>query len=897
MTLPGYPFQGGRFWLPPGGAVPAGSTGHPLVDGVTPLAEGGGVVLTGRLSVQEQPWLADHAVAGTVLLPGTAFVELAVRAGDEVGCERVEELTLHAPLVLPDQGATAIQVTVGGPDEHDRRPLAVHSRPHDPTDEPWKRHATGTLTTETLTAGAHTTGTPTTGTLTTETLTAGAHAAGTSTAGTLAAGRSEQPVFGAWPPAGAEALDLVALDERIAAAGYRYGPAFHGLRAAWRRGEEIFAEVALPEDEDTAGFGLHPALLDTALRPLGAGGPLPDLDGVPRLPFAWQGVSLHRTGATALRVHLRRAGTDAVGVVVADDAGDPVATVDSLMLRPVAEGQLRQARKAGDSLYRVEWAPVGTAGETPARIHRVEPGDVRAALAGALAAVRTRLEDADEAGAPLVIVTTGAVAVRPGERAPDLATAAVRGLVRSAQSEHPGRFVLLDTDDPAEIAVVAEEPELAVRERQAYVPRLVRAAAGPAPRPDIGGTVLITGGTGTLGGVVARHLVAAHGVRRLVLASRTGTADTAELTALGADVRTVACDAADRDALCGLLAEIPDLSAVVHAAGVLDDGVVTALTPERLDAVLRPKLDAALNLEELTRDRDLSAFVLFSSAAALLGAAGQGNYAAANAAVDALAARMRAEGRPAVSLAWGFWELRSGLTGHLGDTDLHRMAGLGLGPLTTEEGLALFDAALGGEDPVLVTARLDTAALRAAERVPTLLRGLVRRPVRRTADGTVDLPARLAGLPDEDRQPFVVDLVREQAAAVLGHASARSLAPGRAFSDLGFDSLTAVELRNRLSAATGLRLPATLVFDHPTPLALAAHLLAGLCPEAPETTVLTELDRLLGTVEDDTVKEAVGARLRAVLSSWQRPAEGAEEELESASDDELFDLIQREFGK
>ena len=291
--------------------------------------------------------------------------------------------------------------------------------------------------------------------------------------------------------------------------------------------------------------------------------------------------------------------------------------------------------------------------------------------------------------------------------------------------------------------------------------------------------------------------------------------------------------------------------------------------------------------------------MLFSSAAALLGAAGQGNYAAANSAVDALASRMRAAGRPAVSLAWGFWERRSGMTGHLSDTDVHRMAGLGLRPLTTDEGLALFDAALGGEDPVLVAARLDAAALRAAEHVPTLLRGLVRRPARRAAGARpADLPRRLAGLPEDERRPFLVGLVREQAAAVLGHASAESLAPGRAFSDLGFDSLTAVELRNRLATATGLRLPATLVFDHPTPLVLAAHLLAGLAPESPETAVLTELDRLLGSVEDDAVKEAVTTKLRSVLSSWQRPATTTvDEELESASDDELFGLIQREFGK
>nr|BBA66511.1 type I polyketide synthase [Actinoallomurus fulvus] len=853
VPLPTYPFQRRRYWLPPGGAAPSGSTGHPLLDGVTPLADGGGVVLTGRLSVREQPWLADHAVAGTILLPGTAFVELALRAGAEAGCERVEELTLHAPLVLPDQGAVAIQVVVGGPGEHDRRPVTFYSRTDGDAEEPWHEHGTGVLT------AAHT-------------------------------GR---PALDAWPPADAEPLDLADLDKRIGGAGYEYGPAFQGLLAAWRRDTEIFAEVALPEDEDAAGFGLHPALLDTALRPLAAGGLLPDLDGVPRLPFAWQGVQLHATGATALRVRLRRTGADGVGVVVADATGAAVATADSLVLRPVAEERLRPAR--GSRLFRVEWVPAAH-GDTPARIHRVEAaGGVRAALADALAAVRARLED--PGGEPLVIVTTGAVAVRPGERAGDPAAAAVWGLVRSAQSEHPGRFVLLDTDDPAEAVLVADEPEIAVRGGRAYTPRLVRADAAPGPALPGGGTVLITGGAGTLGGAVARHLAARHGVRRLVLASRTGTADTGDLTALGVDVRTVACDAADRDALRALLDGVPDLTAVVHAAGALDDGVVTSLTPERFETVLRPKLDAARNLDELTRDRDLSAIVFFSSAAALLGAAGQGNYAAANSAVDALASRMRAAGRPAVSLAWGFWERRSGMTGHLSDTDLHRMTGLGLGALTTDEGLALFDAALGGEDAVLVAARLDTAALRAAERVPTLLRGLVRRPVRRAAGApAADLPERLARLPEEKREPFLIDLVREQAAAVLGHTSHGSLTPGRAFSDVGFDSLTAVELRNRLAAASGLRLPATLVFDQPNPRALARHLLAELRPETPEATVLAELDRLLAAVEGEAVQEAVTARLRSVLAGWGRPAE-QDQDVESASDDELFDLIQREFGK
>jgi NAD(P)-dependent dehydrogenase (short-subunit alcohol dehydrogenase family) len=466
--------------------------------------------------------------------------------------------------------------------------------------------------------------------------------------------------------------------------------------------------------------------------------------------------------------------------------------------------------------------------------------------------------------------------------------------VRSAQTEHPGRFLLVDTSqDP----VITAEPELAVRDGKAFVPRLARFTAERGTLgPD--GTVLITGGTGTLGGLVAQHLIAEHGVRSLVLASRSGTGP--DLSGFGADVRIVACDAADREALRQVLDGIPDLTAVVHAAGVLDDGVITALTAERVDKVLRPKVDAALNLHELTRDRNLSAFVLFSSAAALLGAAGQANYAAANSFVDALAVRRRAEGLPAVSLAWGFWDQRSTMTGHLGETDLHRMRQIGLRPLAVEEGLALFDAALTAEHPVVVTANIDTAALRDRDSgtVPVVLRGLVR-ATRRTPDA--GFGDRLAAMSAEERSNYLVDVIRTQAAAVLGHPTPDAVVAGRAFSDLGFDSLTAVELRNRLNSVTGLRLPVTLVFDHPTPVALAEFVGGLLSPagSAEPASTLDELDRVLAAIKrDDTVKAMALTRLRTVLSEWDETEDddkGAD--VDKASDDELFDLIQREFGK
>ncbi|MFD9741867.1 type I polyketide synthase, partial [Umezawaea sp. NPDC059074] len=359
--------------------------------------------------------------------------------------------------------------------------------------------------------------------------------------------------------------------------------------------------------------------------------------------------------------------------------------------------------------------------------------------------------------------------------------------------------------------------------------------------------MLITGGTGELGALLARHLVTRHGVRHLLLLSRQGGgADlVAELTALGADVRVEACDAADRDALATVLATVPadhPLTAVVHAAGVLDDGVVESLTPQRLEHVLRPKVVAARYLHELTGD--LAAFVLFSSAAGVLGTPGQGNYAAANAGLDALAEHRHALGQPALSLAWGLWERRSTMTSHLADRDVRRLDRAGMPPLTTEQGLALFDRALGSAVPALVALRLDG---RPRSEVPYLLRGLVRTPVRRAvaATGTASTRDLFVGLTDAARSAAALDLVRTHVAAVLGHATGAGLDVHKPFSALGFDSLTAVELRNRVNAGTGLHLAATAVFDHPTVADLAAHVverIVGRVERAPAAPVRSDDD-------------------------------------------------------
>ncbi|WP_261717705.1 type I polyketide synthase [Streptomyces sp. FZ201] len=1279
VDLPTYAFQRERYWLeaPNTTGDPAelglGAADHPLLGAAVSLASDGGLVLTGRLSTRGRPWLADHAVAGTVLFPGTGFVELAIRAGDEVGCGHLAELTLHAPLVLPETGAVQVQVVVGAPDDHGDREVTVHSRPED-SDSAWTWHAEGVL-------AAETTPTPATD-------------------------------FTVWPPRDAEPLEVTGFYAGAEAAGYGYGPAFQGLRAAWRRGGEVFAEVELGETEraEAARFGIHPALLDAALHANAYGDFGGDGDDSLRLPFAWTGVSLFASGADRVRVRITAAGEDGLALEVADSTGLPVAQVRSLVLRPVAAGALTGPQ--GDDLFRTDWTtPLPLSEEiTPTGVWAVlgaeDPYGIGAAVQNAglavdsypdLEGLRVVLEAGVPApslvlwtplgaeGAPaeaarrttertltvvqewlaeealsdtrLVVVTRGAVAPRDGEDVRDLVAAPLWGLIRSAQSENPGRFLLLDLDPESEpgsdavaesvaAALEAGEWQVALRDEEALVPRLgraetcsalvpppgekawrldtvgagtldglalvpfpeataplaadqvrisVRAAgmnfrdvliglgmypgqpilgseaagvvvevgegvthldpgdrvmgviprafgplavadarvvvpipegwsferaasvpvvfltayyglvdlgglqrgetvlvhagaggvgmaaiqlarhlgaevlataspgkwdvlrglglaedrmassrdlgfreafagrrvdvvlnslarefvdaslellapqgrfvemgrtdlrdpeeltranpgmtyapvelgeAGPErmgeilrtvvglfeagvleplpvrawdvrrareafrfmgqarhvgkvvltmpPVVDPGGTVLITGGTGTLGGLLARHLVSEYGVRRLLLTSRTGpeAPGAAELEAsvseLGASVEIVACDAADRDQLAALL-DGRRLTGVVHAAGVLADGLVTSLTSEQLATVWRPKVEAAINLHELTRDADLGLFAFYSSASGLFGAPGQANYAAANTFLDALAQHRRAQGLPATSLAWGYWEEISALTGTMDSRDRARLSQAGLVPMSSEHGLALFDRAVSLDEPLLVASPLDLAELRNLAKggtLPGLLRGLVRTlaaPTRRsavsagTAGGPGALEERLASLGEPERERFLLDLVRSHVAAVLGHADPRSVDAERPFKDLGFDSLTAVELRNRLNTATGLRLPATLVFDHPTPMALTRHIrsritLADASDTAPVLgEELERLERVIGAATtDDVVSHRITDRLRALLTALEGtapPADAAEDDdLDDATDDELFDLLDSELG-
>ncbi|MFD9720098.1 SDR family NAD(P)-dependent oxidoreductase [Streptomyces sp. NPDC059076] len=1009
VDLPTYPFQRDRYWLeasPTAGDLTVAGVedaGHPFLGAAVSLADGEGLVLTGRVSLATHPWLAEHTVMGSVLLPGTALVDLALHAAREqsVGCDRMDDFTLESPIVIPEDSAVQLQLRVAAPGADGERALRIHSRALPATsDEPWTSHARGTILPP------------------------------TSAATSLPVGDLTP-----WPPHEAKPVATEFLYGQLTDLGLDYGPLFRGVKSAWSQADVLYAEVELPAGADVSGFGVHPALLDASLHVMALGDQLgavsPPAERSARVPFSWSGVTAHLahpSTSRSLRVRIAPTGPDSVSLLAADASGRPIVSVESLVLRPISTEQLAVARsgRSRDSIFRLEWTElslpggVDTAGSGAARAaSRVvtfesarstsSPEAAGAHARRALELVQEWLEpssSAREEQGRLVLVTRNAVAVDARDAGGlDVAQATVWGLLRSVQAEHPERFVLVDvgrapddgpgvvTDsghvhdddtagmDPEAVlellaAVPVHEPQIALRGQRAYVPRLTRAVTDARPAHISGdlrlapaGTVLVTGATGALGRLITRHLVTSHGVRHLVLTSRRGAAATGasaleeELSSLGAEVSTVACDVSDRASLAALIDAIPSdhpLTAVIHAAGVLDDALVGSLTAERLESVFAPKVEAAFHLHQLTRELNLSAFVLFSSLAATFGNAGQANYAAANAYMDALAQLRAAQGLPAVSLAWGPWAGGgaadgSGMAGEADPQALARMARAGVSPLSADEGLALFDmvtAAVVATDNtgapqselktapepdlpavpaegVYIPVRLNLSALRNRAvngSLPALLSDLVQLPGGRRIAGApapADLAERLAGASDEQRRSTLLSVVRAEVAAVLGHASVEAVGAAQAFRDLGFDSLTAVELRNRLGTATGLRLPASLLFDHPNPHALAEHLgaelprtSAGGTPEATTPSLLAEIDRLAAALDlspyDKGTRATVTMRLEVLLAKWQdagrstgangEAATGTAAEadavlaVQAASDDELFELLDDELG-
>ncbi|MET8225174.1 SDR family NAD(P)-dependent oxidoreductase [Streptomyces sp. NPDC005301] len=928
--LPTYPFQRRRYWLnTPRETAAASTSDHPLLDAVIDLPDergGGAVAGSGRLSAERHPWLAEHTVHGAALVPATVPAELAVWAARKAGYDLVEDLTLETPLVLPRSGEREIRVQVDGTGA-----ISVHSRGRDEAD--WSRNASGR------------------------------------------AGRDSTPPAGpdaltAWPPPGAASVPFEQEYARLAALGFGHGPQLRGLRQVWRRDRTLFAEVELPTPSpDSARFTLHPALLHAVWPALGL------LDGTGPstaqglLPSRCTGLRLSAAPAGVLRVRLDPAGENTVSVTLAGHDGTPVGSIASLSLAPADLTRLSELSfEDQDALFHLDWeqlppppAPAAdaavftgvgelTAHEGPLPPQVIAHLDHTGADTGAPAAVEAALHRVLEwtqawlgqeryAASRLVLVTRGASG---DESVPaDPAAAALWGFVRTAQTENPGRFTLIDTDDhPASrdllhAAAATAHPQLRLR-----AGRLSRPQLAPLPRrstdpgalvPGLGsGSVLITGGTSGLGALLARHLVTRHGVRRLLLTSRRGPHAPAaaalreELTAAGAHVDIVACDVTDRDALAALIDAVPaahPLSAVIHCAAVLDDGIVPALNQGRLDTVLAPKVRGAWHLHELTRHLPLSAFVLFSSVAGVLGTAGQANYAAANAYLDGLAQARRAQDLPALALCFGFWAERGDMGADLGDADVERLQRQGVQPLSTREGLALFDAALGTGRPVVVPVRLNQAALATPGGAPMgspLLRTLAaafgaddRAAGAETAAGPA-LAQQLELMAPAEARTALLEAVRTQTALVLGHADTARVAPAETFKKLGIDSLTALELRNKLAAVTGLKLPATLVFDHPNPQALAAFLYEHLMPEesapaSPAAPLVREIEGLGARLEDafaalaqedqSTISTLLGelqGRVRSMAGAGS-PV-GIVDQISAASAGELLSLLDKELG-
>jgi acyl transferase domain-containing protein/acyl carrier protein len=977
VELPTYAFQRERYWLLPapgsGDATSIGlsSADHPLLGAAVALADDRGWLFTGRLSLESHPWLRDHAVVGQALMPSAGFVELALAAGERVGSGVVEQLTLERSLLFGDEGAVQLQLSVSEPDETGRRSLGIYARPEGASGDElevaeWARHAVGAL-----------------GGSDDDLLFDGQ--------GGLGDERFAGLVDGVWPPEGAQELDTELLYDRLADAGCDYGPTFQGLRSAWQVGDELYAEVgpASEHTSDAGGFGMHPALLDSMLHVAVLGNLDNGQIGELRLPRAFSGVRLRGHSEGVLRVRVGRDGDEgALSLTAVEEDGAPALLMEVLELGAIDRSQLQAAGVAShNALYELQWVQLqgASANGSPLRVVALgESADIQAAgveverqadlqaledaveagsappdlvliradaiaghtathnnniLAGgvaesvhrvtarALALVQAWIASKPLAEAKLLLLTESAVGVVSGD-VPNLAQAALIGLMRSAQSEHPGRFGVRDLDGSEASmgslygALMSEEPELALREGSLYAPRLARLkteAQQPPTSLDSQGTVLISDGAGGLGALLARHLAADRGARHVLLVSPGGSEVEdaeelrTELRELGCDVRFAACDVSQRAQLEELLSSVAaehPLSMVIHTAGVLDDGVIESLDGERLSRVMLPKVDAAVNLHELAEQTEL---ILFSCVAASIGSPGQSSCAAANSFLDALACNRRARGLPGVSLAWGAWDRAAGTVGESGATsDLARFERQGMLPLSDEQGLELFDLARGLGRPLLLPMRLDTAGLRAraeAGMLPAVLRGLIRTSCARRAsdDARGSLASRLAKSPESEWDGIVTELVKGHVAGVLGHASPDAVDPQRSFKEAGFDSLGAVELRNRLSQASGLKLPSTLVFDHPTPAAIVELLLAKVADGGGGRPIIDEeidkLERLLVlAMSNGGERERINGRLRSLLAKLADDGEADRatvtvEMIESASADEIVELIQMDLSE
>jgi acyl transferase domain-containing protein/acyl carrier protein len=1010
VSLPTYAFQREHYWLAgPGkrvGDVTAAGLGrveHPLLGAGASLAGGRGALLTGSISPRSHPWLLECQPRQRPALLSATLLELALHAAAELGCAAVGELTVQTPLVMDAGNELQLQVVIGELDEAGMRLIDIYSRPvvHESSlsDDGWTHNANGALLAQERSgnASAEVSG---------DASVQRSGDASVQVSGDASVQRSRDAsaqvdplqaydaLAAAWPPKDAHPLEIEPVEEGLEELGRDEKPSRECALGAWQRGEELFVEAALAEQQGTptTAFDIHPTLLACAARAIEAAG-LVD-EGSERteeeihVPLSWTDVSLLAADARELRMQISSAGENEVSLLAIDGDGLPALAIGSCRLSPVALDSLDPPRADhSDSLFQVDWvsvqkqaprtserwvvlgtgtlaasgslqeagvtleahenvASLGEAVEqglsTPELVlvewmpasEQTDASTVRKGVNQALDLVQAWLADERLADARLAVITRGAVRLSCEEEVPDLTLAPLWGLVRSAQLESLDRFVLVDCDgDEASwgalpAALSLDEPQLALRRGELWAPRLARMPSQPSETEDDGvsvpvfdphGTVLITGGTGGLGGLLARHLVVEHGVGHVMLVSRSGLDASgaseleSELVALGSKVTVAACDIADRDAVETLLDSVPaehPLCGIVHAAGVTDDGTVGLLTREQMDRVLAPKVDGALHLHELTKHMPLSAFVVFSSIAGTFGKAGSANYAAANAFLDALVAHRRAQKLPAVSIAWSLWEEGTDMSHRVRDVEKQRLSSAGMEAISSEEGLRLFDEACRADAGLAIAMPLNVSALRVlvqAEMLPALLRGLAPASARHSHSRAGSLVRRLRNLDGSERAAVTLDVVCSEVASLLGHASAAAVDPHRAFRELGFDSLTALELRNKLNVITGLRLPATLVFNYPTCATLADYLLERMPQDAmvDANPVQGELGRLEEAVASSALEEgertAVQARLQALIVQLGDRSSSEEDlsvaqQIESATAEEMIDLIDKQMG-
>ncbi|WP_254900270.1 type I polyketide synthase [Lonsdalea iberica] len=905
VTLPTYPFQQRRYWLQAPQGQPTFDGGlfavnHPFLHAGISLANQQGWIFTGQLDAAKQPWLLEHVVGDVAAVAGTVTAELMLFIGERIGCQRMDDLSLHTILPLEKQAPAHIQLRIGERDASGGRQAEAYFYIPDLTQAPdlapvWQRYATCHLMPD-------------------------------------ISATPDWPDLHSpnWPPATAEPVDFSPLYEQLAEKGVVLGDSFQQLTHVWEYNDSLYVEATLPpiEGEQGEDFIIHPTILDAGLQAALIEKLNVETDNQqPRLLFFLSGLRSYAKNAQRLRGHLVRkpSTSGALGyreysLRLADETGRAVASVDAMVLKSSSTPTTQSP--ARPPFYRLLWREVKpTASSTSIKplwmtqqatlrqrlsditkghtssvvytdVHRAlkafapEPGYIAAlviptadnadifAVPGpthhVLDALQTWLKDFRTADTPLVVVTQGAVATCEDETVPHLAQSPIWGLVRTAQLEYPGRFFLLDIDDIENTSwslistafnALPHTQQLALRAGKIVEPRLVKAVADGdlsdhyhgEPQHNVcrnlnpDGTVLITGGTGALGKTAARHLVEQHGVRHLILASRRGAAAPGavallkELTELGAQATLIACNIADPLAVESLLNAMPEahpLTAIIHTAGTVDTATLDGMTAEQVDSVLQSKAVSAWNLHQLTLNHDLSAFVLYSSAVSLLPQKAQGNYAAANAFLDALAHYRRHLGLPASAMAWGMWAERSEMGEQLSSDDIQRIIETGQNPLSRTQGLAFLDTVVGtrvvAHAPLLIPARLNLEALREQGAASLLAEVLPRRSASQNSAGP---SLQLADVPEKERRSYLLNVIIQYSGDVLNHPDPKSIRSDEEFIALGFDSLTSVELGSRLSLALGVRIPATAIFEHSTPGALAQFILGLVFKEIPSSSI------------------------------------------------------------